>query len=160
MVISICKCFQCHQNSARQVWSKARQWVGLTACPQAFLGTVCGLVHRSSLSGFSCVWLFVIPWTIAHQAPPSMELSRQEYWSGLPFPTPGDLPDPGIEPKSPVASALAGGFFPPEPPGKPIDGQCWPLSGSPSRELHWPLWGSHTASSMRSTVGAIPSSVT
>ena len=40
------------------------------------------------------------PWTVAHQAPPSMEFSREEYWSGLPFPSPGDLPDPGIEPRS------------------------------------------------------------
>ena len=51
------------------------------------------------------------PWTIAHQAPLSMEFSRQEYWSGLPFPIPGDLPDPGIEPTSLVSPALAGGFF-------------------------------------------------
>ena len=51
------------------------------------------------------------PWTVAHQAPLSMEFSRQEYWSGLPFPIPGDLPDPGIEPTSPVSPALAGGFF-------------------------------------------------
>ena len=56
-------------------------------------------------------------WTIAHQAPLSLEFSRQEYWSGLPFPTSGDLPDPGIEPMSP---ALAGGFFTIEPSGKPI----------------------------------------
>ena len=45
----------------------------------------------------SRVWLFVIPWTVAHQAPPSVGFSRQENWSGLPFPTPGDLPNPGIE---------------------------------------------------------------
>ena len=50
------------------------------------------------LSCFSRVWLFVTPWTIAHQAPLSMRFSRQEYWSGLPFPPPGDLPDPGTEP--------------------------------------------------------------
>ena len=111
MVISICKCSQCHQKSGRQVWSRARQWVGLTAWAQAFLGTDCGLVHRNSLRGFSRVRLFVIPWTIAHQAPPSMELSRQEYQSGLPFPTPGDLPNPGIQPKGPVSLALAGGIF-------------------------------------------------
>ena len=49
------------------------------------------------LSHFSCVQLFVTPWTVAYQAPPSMEFSRQEYWSGLPFPSPGHLPDPGIE---------------------------------------------------------------
>ena len=51
------------------------------------------------------------------QAPLSMEFFRQEYWSGLPFPPPGDLPDPGIEPVSPSASELAGGFFTTEPPG-------------------------------------------
>ena len=55
-------------------------------------------------------------WTVARQAPLSMEFFSQEYWSGLPFPTPGDLPDPGIKPGSP---ALAGGFFTTEPPGKP-----------------------------------------
>ena len=48
------------------------------------------------------MWLFVTLWTVAHQAPLSMEFSRQVYWNGLPFPTPGDLPDPGIEPGSPA----------------------------------------------------------
>ena len=48
----------------------------------------------------------VIPLTVAHQAPPSMGFSRQEYWSGLPFPPPGDLPDPGIEPMAPASPAL------------------------------------------------------
>ena len=62
---------------------------------------------------------FVIPWTVAHQAPLSIEFSRQEYWNGLPFHTPGDLPDPGIEPGSPVSPALACGFFTAKPPGKP-----------------------------------------
>ena len=57
-------------------------------------------------------------WTVAHQAPLSMELSRQEYWSRLPFPTPGDLPEPGMEPMCPVSSALAGGFFITEPAGE------------------------------------------
>ena len=57
------------------------------------------------------VWLFVPPWTVAIQAPLSMRFSRQEYWNGLPCPTPRDLPDPGIEPKSPVSPALAGRFF-------------------------------------------------
>ena len=51
---------------------------------------------------FSCVWLFVILWTVACQAPPSMGFSRQQYWSGLPCPPPGDLPDPGIELVSPA----------------------------------------------------------
>ena len=67
----------------------------------------------------SCVRLFVTLWTVAHQAPLPMEFSKQEYWSGLPFPTPGDLPDPGIQPASLVSPALAGGFFTTAPPGKP-----------------------------------------
>ena len=54
-------------------------------------------------------------WTVAHQAPLRMGFSKQEYWSGLPFPSPGDLPDPEIDLTSPV---LAGWFFTPEPPGK------------------------------------------
>ena len=53
----------------------------------------------------------VTPWIVAHQAPLSLELSRQEYWSGVPFPSPEDLPDPGMEPASLVSPALAGGFF-------------------------------------------------
>ena len=64
----------------------------------------------------SRVQLFVIPWTVGCQAPLSMGFPRQEYWSGLPFPSPGDLPDPGIEPTYP---ALAGERFTTEPPGKP-----------------------------------------
>ena len=59
----------------------------------------------------SHVWLFTTPWTIVHRAPPSMEFSRQEDWSGLPFPPPGDLPDPGIETTSLKYPALAGRFF-------------------------------------------------
>ena len=59
------------------------------------------------------------PWTIARQAPLSKEFSRQEYWSGLPFPTPGHLPKPGIKPRSPATPAVTGRFFTTEPPGKP-----------------------------------------
>ena len=55
----------------------------------------------------SCAWLFATPWTVAYQAPPSMVFSRQEYWSGLPFPSPGDLPDAGIEPRSPAFTIWA-----------------------------------------------------
>ena len=58
------------------------------------------------------------PWTVAHQAPLSMEFSRQEYWSGLPFPSPGDLPDLGIEPGSP---ALQANSLLSEPPGKSVN---------------------------------------
>ncbi|XDC81989.1 hypothetical protein R6Z07F_013162 [Ovis aries] len=59
-------------------------------------------------------------WTRAHQAPLFVELSRQEYWNGLPFPTPEDLPDPGMESASLVSPALAGRFFTAVPPGKPL----------------------------------------
>ena len=63
----------------------------------------------------SHVWLFAAPWTVAHKAPLSIEFSRQEYWSGLPFPSPGCLPNPGIKPGSP---ALQANSLPSEPPGK------------------------------------------
>ena len=68
------------------------------------------------MKSLSHVWLFATPWTIAHQAPLSMEFSRQEYWSGLPFPSPGDLSNPGIKLGSPTLQADA---LPSEPPGKP-----------------------------------------
>ena len=61
---------------------------------------------------------FATPWTIACQAPLSMEIPRQEYWSGLPFPSPGDLPDPETELMSPASPALVGRSFTTEPPGK------------------------------------------
>ena len=63
----------------------------------------------------SPVQLFVTPWTVAYQAPPSVGFSRQVYWSGLPFPFPGELPNPGIETGSPALQADA---LPSEPPGK------------------------------------------
>ena len=73
---------------------------------------VCFCVHAHVLS---CVQLFAATYIVALQAPLSMEFSRQEYWSGLPSPTPGDLPSPGIEPRSPTFQADA---LPSEPPGK------------------------------------------
>ena len=65
----------------------------------------------------SRVRLFATPWSVAHQVPPSMGFSRQEYYSGLPFPSPGDLPDPGIKPRSPTLEADT---LTSEPPGKPF----------------------------------------
>ena len=70
------------------------------------------------------VRLFATPWTAACQAPHSMECSGQEHWSGLPFPAPGDLPNPGIKPVSPASPALVGTFSPAEPPGKCMHGLC------------------------------------
>ena len=69
---------------------------------------------KLKVKSLSRIQLFAIPWTVAYQAPSPMEFSRQEYWSGLPFPSPGDLPDPGIEPGSP---ALQTDSLPSEPPG-------------------------------------------
>ena len=72
---------------------------------------------KVKVKSLSHVQLFAASWTVALQAPPSMGFSRQEYWSGLPFPSPGDLPDPGIEPRSPALQADA---LTSEPPGKPV----------------------------------------
>ena len=88
--------------------------IGWTPC--VYLNNFCCL-HLSIVDVFSCSLVsnyFVASWTVARQAPLSVEFSRQEYWSGVPFPPPGDLPDPGIEPAYP---ALTGRIFTPEPPG-------------------------------------------
>ena len=70
------------------------------------------------MKSLSCVQLFATPWTISYQAPLSMEFPRQEYWSGLPFPSPADLPNAGTEPRSP---ALQADTLTSEPPGKPLE---------------------------------------
>ena len=72
------------------------------------------LLQCLKVKSLSRVRLLVTPWTAAHQGPPSMGFSRQEYWSGVPLPSPGDLPDPGIEPRS---STLQADTLPSEPPG-------------------------------------------
>ena len=72
--------------------------------------------RKRKVKSLSRVWLFATPWTIAYQSPLSMGFSRQGYWSGLPFPSPEDLPDPGIKPGSPKLQADA---LPSEPAGKP-----------------------------------------
>ena len=75
---------------------------------KVFVCAMCSVMYNS-----------VTPWTIAHQAPLSMEFSVQEYWSGLPFPSPGDLPDPGMEPLSPASLALQADSLLLETLGKP-----------------------------------------
>ena len=77
--------------------------------------TLC--IKWSEVKPLSPVWLFATPWTVAYQAPPSKRFSKQEYWSGLPLPSPGDLPDPEIEPRS---SALEVDALSSEPPGKSL----------------------------------------
>ena len=76
------------------------------------------------LNCFRCVPLFEIPWAIACQTPLSMEFSKQEYWSGLPCPPPGDLPDPGIESVSPSAPALLADSLQLSPEGYPVLLKC------------------------------------
>ena len=82
-------------------------------------GTFCKItgLKWSEVKSLSHVRLFATPWTIAYHAPQSMEFSKQEYWSGLPFSSPGDLPNPGIKPWSPTLQADA---LLSKPPGKPI----------------------------------------
>ena len=76
---------------------------------------MCKEKSESEVKSLTCVGLFATPWTVAYQAPTSMGFSRQEYWSGSPFPSPGDLPKPGIKPRSPALKADA---LPFELPGK------------------------------------------
>ena len=97
------------------------------SCPWDSPGTNTGVgchfllqCMKVKVKSLSRVRLFATPWTVAYQAPPSMGFSRQECWSGLPFPSPGDLPVPGIKPRSPALRADA---LPSEPPGKWI--QRW-----------------------------------
>ena len=78
---------------------------------------VCVCVHTLSCSVVS--YSFVTPWTMALQAPLSVGFPRQEYWSGLPLPNPGNLPNPGMEPMSLASPAFVGRFFTTAPPGKP-----------------------------------------
>ena len=77
-------------------------------------------MHVCMLSHFSCVHLFAAFQTVAHQAPLSMEFSRQEYWSGVPCPLPGDLPDSGVQSESPAYPALQVDSLPTEAWGKPF----------------------------------------
>ena len=85
-----------------------------------------------AVKSLSCVRLFAIPWTTIYQASLSMGFSKQEYWSGLPFPSPGDLPDPGVKPRSP---ALQTDTLPSEPPGKPIEAVSIYISTNNAREF-------------------------
>ena len=112
--------------NSSQVWTRASfsspeleskgSWVQQQCCfpvAHSLVGDTLVTRHRTKLNGLSAqslsrVWLCAAPWTIAQQAPLSMDFPRQEYWSGLLFPSPGDLPQPGIKLASP---ALAGGFF-------------------------------------------------
>ena len=90
-----------------------KEYIKAVYCHPAYLTY---MQSESEVKSLSRVQLFATPWTVARQAPLSMGFSRQEYWSGLPFPSPGDLPNPGIEPESPALQVDA---LSSEPPGKP-----------------------------------------
>ena len=95
--------------------------------------------HACLLSRFSRVRLFVTLWTVAHQdqALLSMGFSRHEYWRRLPFPSPGDLPNPQTKPRSLTSPALAGGFFTTEPRGKPPEIKKKREQNQPNKNLHF-----------------------
>ena len=93
-------------------------------------------MRKVKVKSLSRVQLFATPWTVTYQAPPSMGFSRQEYWSGLPFPSPGDLPDPGIEPGSPALQENALTSEPPVPRG----GSNFLFYSCLQLLLPYPLW--------------------
>ena len=102
--------------------AKSRTWLSdwtelnwTESLPKPMIST--NVMTSTEVKLLSRVWLFVTPWTLTYQAPLSMGFLRQEYWSGLLFPSPGDLPNPGIEPWSPALQADA---LPSEPQGKPM----------------------------------------
>ena len=100
-------------------WFWYKKWNWNSGCWRRYyrcVTTECNNL-RSEVKSLSRVRLFAAPWTIAYQVPLFMGFSRQEYWSGLPFPSPGDFSDPGIEPRSPALQADA---LPSKPPGKSI----------------------------------------
>ena len=98
---SLVKCHSWLNSRKRNLWMRRASCIYYTIYVSAYM--------------LSCVQLFGTPWTVARQASLFIRFTRQEYWSGLPFPSPGDLPDPGIEPVSP---ALAGRLSTTVPPGK------------------------------------------
>ena len=103
--------------SSVQKWEEGF-WLG-GSCGNPLETEVVTTWNSSEVKLLSRVQFFATPWMVAHQALPSMGFSRQEYWSGLPFPSPGDLPDPGIEPRSPTLQADA---LTSEPPGNSREG--------------------------------------
>ena len=132
------------QETTVRTWHGTMDWfrIGKGVWQGCSSNSSSNLYAECVLSCFTCVQLLVTPWTVAHQAPPSMGFSRQEYWSGVPCPPPGDPPDPGIKPGSPAAPARSG--VPCPPPGDPPDPGIEPGSPvAPARQAgssllkHW-----------------------
>ena len=107
-----------YQAPTSMGFSKQEYWSGLPLPSPSYIPTSYIILYSNYVPSCSVVWLFGTPWTAGPQAPLSMEFSKQEYWNGLPFPSPGDLPNPGTEPESPGSPALAGGFSTTAPPEK------------------------------------------
>ena len=106
-----------HIANSRRTLKPVGEWLGdEERCQKFHFPYLLRKEWVKRVKSLSRVWFFATPWTVAYQAPPSMGFSRQECWSGLPFPSPGDLPDPGIEPGSPTLQADA---LLSEPQGKP-----------------------------------------
>ena len=122
----LCVIYTCHSiKKIKKKWSNFSQHLLTTS------GVSNSNIHRKKERKWSCsvVSDSVTPWTVAQQGPLSMGFSRQEYCSGLPFPSPGDLPNPGIEPRSPTLQADT---LPSEPPGKPK--RLWATAPQPSQD--------------------------
>ena len=110
----------CSQKSTWQFWnavSSAFQDILLSVVPHSLYIHVYTYIYEGEWKSLSHVWLFATPWAVAHQAPLSMEFSKQEYWSGWLLPSPGDLPSLGIEPRPPTLQVDS---LPSEPPGNPL----------------------------------------
>ena len=136
LCISFLTCVGASVTHHKQVWRLCIH--AKSSCQEVRSSCMCTC---SVTQLFSCIWIFVAPWTVAHQTPLSMGFSRQEYWSGLPVPPPWDLPNPGIKPGSPVFPALADRLFVTEPPGKPFSVQGSPnwCARAGSSPFHWTL---------------------
>ena len=126
-----------NNKSSLRIYPKLRSWGELGPGTPKW---VLQCIHPQSLSH---VQLFVTPWTVAHLASLSMGLSQQECWSELPFPPPGDLSNPGIEPQSPAIPAMSGGFFTTEPPGKIGYSASVQFSRSVVSDSLWPHGSQH-----------------
>ena len=114
---------QLSMSTCSQVMKQVMYYKLCCDAPSSFFLPILRSMKRTCVcvcaQSLRCVWLCVIPWPAAHQAPLSVGFPGQEYWSELPCPPPGDLTDPGIELVSPASPALAGRFFTTAPPGNP-----------------------------------------
>ena len=129
--------FECHGNvfhcsfcglkTHSYVIPEMPMWKQAVAVYLKLLIAMLLLLRKVKVKSLNCVRLIATPWTVARQAPLSMGFSRQEYWSGLPFPSLGDLSNPGIKPRSPALQADA---LSSEPPGKPLTKKRWHSTGN------------------------------